>query len=150
MIDSRGLFDALTTFAATSGQFDSVTGHEPNSSPSQTGVSCSVWFSALTNALSGLSGLSIRVEFQVRIYASVLKSDGDSIDPRVMDAADAFMTSLVGSFTLAGKARYVDLLGSEGEGLRAIAGYIEQNDAKFRVIDIMVPIIINDAYTEIA
>jgi hypothetical protein len=149
MIDSRGLFNSLTTFAATSGMFDSVTGHEPVSAPAPTGVSCSVWFSEMqTVPSSGLVSASVRIEFYMRIFTSVHQGPEDGIDPRVMDAADSLFTSLAGGFTLAGAARYVDILGADGAPLRAVSGYVKQDGAEFRTVDVIVPIVINDVYSE--
>lgn len=152
-IDSRMLFNALTTAAATSGYFDNVTGHEPRSAPALSGVSCSVWVVDLRPVQSsGLTSVSMRLEFQMRVYTSMLQEPADTIDWRVLDAVDQIMTKIVTNFDmdLTPDVRYVDLLGSDGEPLRAVAGYLSQDKALFRVMDVFVPVIINDAYVEVA
>ncbi len=147
-IDSRGILGELTTFAQESGLFDTVTNAEPKSAPGRTGVSCSMWLVDYQPVVSsGLNSLSVRLEVQARIYTSMLQQPVDEIDMRVLDACDALFSSLAGRFELSGRARYIDFLGSEGERLRAVAGYLNQDGTLFRVMDIFIPIIINDAYS---
>jgi hypothetical protein len=146
-IDSRALINELTTAASTRGLFDSVNGHEPKAAPPRSGVSCAVWWSGLNSVRSsGLGALSVRVQFTMRIYTSMLQEPQDAIDPAVMDAADALFAYLAADFEISGQARYVDLLGSDGEPMGATPGYLTQDGKVFRTVDIMVPVIINDAY----
>lgn len=151
-IDSRAMFNALTSLAAKTGQFQSVTGHEPKSAPAPSDVSCSIWANDLRPVQSsGLSSISIRLEFACRIYTSMLQEPQDGIDPRILDATDALFSAIIGNFDLdLSDTRYVDVLGSDGEGLRALPGYLTQDGKVFRVMEIFVPIIINDAYPEVA
>lgn len=151
-IDPDAYFNALTSLAAESGFFDTTTGHEPKAAPSSTGVSCSVWFNDMSAVQSsGLASASIRIEFTMCVYTSMLSEPQDGIDPRIIRAAGSLFTALIGEFALSlGDARYVDVFGSDGEQLRAIGGYLDQDGKKFRVINTMVPIIINDAFTESA
>lgn len=150
-INSKAIMDQLTSYAAASGLFESVIGHEPKAAPPRTGVACGVWFDNLTTVQSsGLAAASVRLEFTMRIFTSMLQEPQDSIDPRVMDATDAMFTALIGDFDVAGNARYLDVLGSDGDPLRAESGYVDQDGTKFRVVTISIPIIINDAYVEVA
>lgn len=148
-IDSRATLNALTTLAAKSGQFDSVLGHEPKAAPTQTGLTCGVWVSDLrTVQSSGLGSVSARLEVQMRVFTSMLQEPQGGIDPAVLDAADALMVAVVGEFQLGlPDTRYVDILGSDGEPLRALPGYLSQDSRLFRVMDVFVPIIVNDVYT---
>lgn len=149
-IDSRGLMNALTTFAAESGLFEKVFGHEPKAAPPATGLSCGVWINEGPRVIlsSGLNTGSVRIEFMMRVFRSMLTEPQDNIDPDVLNATDALFSAIAGEFQLGvSGTRYVDVLGSEGEGLRAIPGYLEQDTRKFRVMEIFVPVIINDAYT---
>jgi len=150
-IDSRALFNVLTGYAASSGLFDSVTGHEPKAAPSPTGVSASIWWAGTEPILSsGVNSVSVRVEFQCRVYTTMLQEPQDDIDPRIMDAVDVMFTALIGDFDFGSQARYVDVLGSDGERLRAVPGYLTQDSKVFRVADIFVPVLVNDAYAEVA
>jgi hypothetical protein len=148
-IDSHGMLNALTTLAAESGMFDQVMGHEPKAAPAQTGLTCGAWVSDLrTVPSSGLASVTMRLEIQLRVFTSMLREPQDSIDPAVLDATDALLFAIVGQFQLGlSDTRYVDILGSDGEPLRATSGYLSQDSKLYRVMDIFVPIVINDVYT---
>ncbi len=149
-IDSSGLMNALTTFASEIGLFDSVFGHEPKAAPSVTGVSCGVWLNDGPSAIqsSGLNSLSVRVEFMYRVFRSMLTEPQDSIEPEVLEATDALFLAVAGEFLLGqSDVRYVDVQGADGEGLRAHPGYLTQDGKTFRVMEIFIPVVINDAYT---
>lgn len=148
-IDSRGLMNSLTTLASATGVFETVFGHEPKAAPSALGVSCGVWVNEMrTVQSSGLSSATVRLEFMIRVFRSMLTEPQDEIDPAIMDATDALFLAIAGDFDLGLPAtRYVDLLGSDGEPLRAQPGYLEQDKRLFRVMEIFVPIILNDVYT---
>lgn len=149
--DVLGAFNQLTSRAAELGIFDRVTGHEPKAAPSSTGVSCAVWIGEMRPAhSSGLNSVSIRVEFQFRVFTSMLSEPQDDIDPRIVGAVDLLLTALIGGFSLAGSIRALDIFGSDGESLRAIPGYLTQDSKPFRVMDVFVPLILNDVYTETA
>lgn len=149
-IDTRQAFATLTGYAASSGFFDSVNGHEPKSAPN-TGVSASFWVTDLRAIQSsGLTSVSVRLEFACRIALNMLTEPQDDIDPRIMDATDSMLSALCGDFDFGSQARYIDILGSDGEPLRAQPGYVEQDTKMFRVMVIFIPILINDAYAEVA
>jgi hypothetical protein len=126
-----------------------VFGHEPKAAPSVLGVSCGVWINDLrTTQGSGLNSVSMRLELVMRVFRSMLTEPQDNIEPEVLDATDALFLSIVGKFQLGlSSTRYVDILGSDGEPLRAQPGYLDQDGKKFRVMEIFVPIVLNDVYT---
>jgi len=147
VIDLRDLRGQVLDGLLASGCFDRVVGHEPKAAPPSGGVTAAVWNVGLTFVRSsGLNALSARVEAQIRIFNSMLMEPQDDIDPAVMDACDKFLAYVTADFDLGSRLRYVDFLGSEGEGLRAATGYLEQDRKPFRVMDVFIPMIINDAY----
>ena len=151
-LNSRAMFNALTSLAAATGQFDFVTGHEPKGAPSATGLTCAVWLGDIRPIQSsGQASVSMRVEFQCRIFTSMLQEPQDGIDPRIMDAVDSFLAAIIGNFDLdLSDGRYVDVLGSDGDSLRAIPGYLEQDRKLFRIMEVFVPVLVNDVYAEVA
>lgn len=143
--------DALHNFASRTGLFDAVVDHEPKSSPSATGVSCALWLGDIRTVAgaSGLASVSVRVEYMYRLYTSMLSEPQDAIDPRIADATDQLFSALCGSFTLSGVLRNIVIFDDDsGEGLRARPGYINIDRAIFRTMDITVPMLIDDVYTE--
>lgn len=142
------LFDALTSHAAETGLFERVPQHEPKSAP-MSGLACAIWVASIEPVLSsGLASTSGRVLFNVRVYSNMLAEPQDGIDPQILTAVCALMTDYSGAFTLGGTVREVDLLGEFGDALAAKAGYLSHDNRLFRVMDITLPIIINDLWSQ--
>jgi hypothetical protein len=152
-VNSRALMDAVASHAAASGYFDHVPKHEPKNPPGN-GLHAAVWVNHIGPVRSsGLKSTSAIVVLHVRIGANMLQEPQDEIDPNIMDATDALMTAYSADFTLGGLVRSVDLLGANGRELRADAGYLTiggANGGMFRVMVIQVPLIINDAWEQVA
>lgn len=136
--------------ALTSGWFTEVNGEEPKSPPDTSGLTAAVWVQDIGPARggSGLASTSIRLGLMVRLYAGLFTEPGDAIDPRMMQALDALLRSYSGDFDLDGTVREVDLLGAYGDPLGAKAGYMLQSGTEYRVMDITLPLIINDLWDQ--
>lgn len=149
-MDITGILDRVVSHAMATGLFERVNQHEPKSAPGN-GLSCAVWVDSIAPARSsGLSATSGRLAIQVRIYTSMLSEPPDAIDPALVSAVDALMTAYSGNFGLGGTVRCVDLLGMAGEPLSAKAGYLSQDNKIFRVMTILVPLIVNDLWNQVA
>jgi len=150
MMNIQAIVDALTSHALTTGQFERVNGHEPKSAP-HTGVSYALWVDTIDPIVgSGLAETSGRVAFMARVYTNMTQEPQDGIDPAIMTAIDVMMTEYSGDFELGGNVRHVDLLGIYGPPLSAKAGYIEQDKRLFRVMTLIIPLIINDIWSQAA
>lgn len=143
------VIDAVTSHASASGFFDSVQCHEPKSAPGN-GLTYAVFLSGLgpARAASGLTATTARVELTGRIYKPFRTEPEDLIDPGLADAADALFAAYTGDFDLGSHARNVDVLGAHGAPLGARAGYQTIDKSVFRVLDIAIPIIVNDAWNQ--
>lgn len=150
-LDLIAIFDAMQSHALASGHFERVNGHEPKSAPGN-GLTAAVWVDdiAPVPAGSGLATSCARVLVKLRTYLPMLTENPDRIDPTMLAAVDALMRAYSGDFTLDGLARNIDLLGQAGEPLRARAGYITIDHKPFRVMDLNVPIIVNDLWEQAA
>lgn len=145
------LFAQAQSHALTLGLFETVNTHEPKNSPAN-GLWCSIWVQAINPlaAASGLAATSGRVELMARIGASMVAEPQDGIDPNILTAASTLMNEYSGNLTLGGTVRDVDLLGQFGTALSAQAGYITIAQSMYRVMDVTLPIIINDLYVQVA
>lgn len=151
------LFQAIESHALASGLFQSVNRHEPKQAPvAETAPHCAIWLQTIgpPPAGSGLASTSVRVEFNVRIYASFVSQPEDMIDPALLNAAFELMEDYTGDFTLgnvtAVSVRQVDLLGAYGTPLSASAGYINQDGSIYRVVTITLPVVVDDLWTQTA
>jgi hypothetical protein len=146
-INSVAIFDALESHAQASGLFDRVGGHEPRNGPGN-GLTVAFWFAGLAPVqTSGLASTSVRLIFTARIYLPALMEPQDAIDPTVIAATDALMAAYSGDFTLGGLIREVDLLGQHGQQLSALPGWLP-GESPFRTVDITIPMVINDLFTQ--
>jgi hypothetical protein len=144
------LFAALRSHAAETGLFEQVPQHEPKSAPGG-GLTCATSVSLIEPVQSsGLDQTSGRVVFNVRIYSNMLAEPQDGIDPEILNAVCVLMADYSGSFTLGGTVREIDLLGEFGDSLSAKAGYLNHDGRLFRVMDIILPVIINDLFGQVA
>jgi hypothetical protein len=144
-----GVFAELQSVGQRLGQFRRVITHEPKSPPG-TGMSLAIWWQSLDPVQSsGLAAVSGRVTFQARIYASLLEKAEDNQDPQLLSASCAFLAALSGDFSLAGQARAVDLIGMEGQALEVTSQYLQIEDKTFRVAEFVIPVIINDLWSEV-
>lgn len=151
---ATAILDALQSHALRTGHFSGVNGHEPKSPPqSRDQIVLSFWAASIAPIQgSGLNSLSYRLVITGRIYANVETEPADGVDPQLLDATIGLLSSLAADFQLADvlpsnvqRARYIDFLGSEGEGLDAVFGYFEYGEGvTWRCVDITIPILIND------
>jgi len=147
-LDARALFAALSSHAQTLGIFDAVNEHEPMNRPGS-GMTCAFWFVRLGplppgSGLSATTGLAV---FTARIYKPQQQPSGAE-DTDLMGAADRLMAAYSADFTLGGLVRNVDLLGQSGLQLSAQAGWLQQDPAPLRTVDITIPLICNDLWPQ--
>ena len=148
-INSVAIFAALESHALASGLFERVNGHEAVSAPGN-GLSLAFWFSGLDPVPggSGLAATTGRITFTARVYSPASQEPQDGIDPGILGAADAMLAAYSGDFTLGGLIRDVDLLGESGLSLSARPGWLDMGEAKYRTVDITIPMILSDIWTQ--
>lgn len=149
MLGINAIIDALVSHAARLGYFDTVHAHEPKSMPGE-GLHYAVFMSTIGPARSGsgLAATTVRLELAGRIYTPFAKQPEDDIDPRLVDALDKLFEAYTGDFDLGGSVRNVDVLGGQGTPLSARFGYQTIDKQTYRVIDIVLPLVINDAWNQ--
>lgn len=151
-IGSQDLVDRIASHAMASGYFDRVNQHEPKNKPGR-GLTAAVWIDRIEPARgrSGLAATDARVVFNVRIYTNMLQQPQDSIDPNVMEAADALFEAYSGDFDLGDEDRFIDLLGmTQGHPLFCQSGYINIDNMVYRVLTFTLPVIVSNAWTQTA
>jgi hypothetical protein len=142
------IMKAVQSRVARLGEFEGIQFHEPKSAPGSN--TAALWADRMVPvaAASGLDATSGLLVIQCRIYNRFNGEPQDSIDPEVIEAASAVVGAFVGGFTLNGQTRNVDVFGSFGFPLSALAGYINQDSTMFRVMTVQIPLVINDLWTE--
>ena len=150
-LDSAALFSAMESHALESGLFEAVNGHEPKSAPGS-GLTAAVWCQEIGPAAgaSGLNSTTGLLLFNLRIFQNMLSEPQDAIDPTVMTAVDVLFAAYSGDFELGGLVKTVDLLGIHGTTLSAKAGYQNQDGKLFRIMNLTIPLVINDLWEQVA
>lgn len=150
-VNSTLIIEAVVSHAMAAGYFEQVNQYEPKSKPGY-GLAAAVWVQDLrpVPAHSGLHISSARLLLNVRVYSNMLQEPQDMIDPKMMEAVDKLMTAYSADFTLDGMDLFIDLLGRAGESLGGQAGYVDIDKTIFRIFTITVPVIVNDAYEQVA
>ena len=142
------LMDALVSHAASSGYFDRVNAHEPKNKPGN-GVTCSVVIGPLAPFRgSGLDSVSMVFTATVRVQIPADRLPLDKLETDLMTAAGVLFVAYCGDFTLDGLVRNVDIFGAAGVPLSCRPGYLTHDQQVFRVADLLVPLVINDVFTE--
>ncbi|MFF7949139.1 hypothetical protein [Streptomyces griseorubiginosus] len=142
---------AATSHAQSLGLFEQVLGHEPVSAPGS-GLIYAVWVKRITPipARSGLDSVSVRLELNGRVFMPADTEPQDDVDVAVTGAVDRLMNAYCGDFELGGSVANVDLLGMHGAALSADFGYARFDGALSRVATLVIPLILNDVWTEAA
>jgi len=150
-MDIPDLLAKVESHAMTLGLFESVNTHEPKGAPAN-GLTVAIWVDRVfpSQTLSGLASTTAILVFNVRIYSPMLAEPQDMIDPEMTAATDTLLNAYSGDFQLSGSTMAVDLLGMDGQPLTAQAGYINQDNRLFRVMTIVVPLIVDNAWTQAA
>jgi len=149
MIDISTILDKIVSHAMATGKFERVNTHE-SSNPPGNGLTCEIW-SDMIRAIgqaSGLASVTVGVVFMVRIRMPGQTEPADQIDPDMIAALDVLCAAYVGDFTLDNTVKQVDVFGAYGPGLEARAGYLIQDGTQYRIVDIALPLIVSDVWTE--
>lgn len=149
-LNVTGILASIESHAETLGLFERVNLAEPKNAPGK-GLSCAIWADQISPDVggSGLAIVAVRLTFMVRILKPMLALPYGQIDTDILVAADALMSAYSGAFTLEGQVKAVDLLGQGGAPLSARAGYVTIEKQMYRIMDITLPLLTNDQWTEV-
>lgn len=145
--DYRALFNGVVSVPMALGVFDKVNSHEPENPPGK-GVNCSVTLGPIAPASSGLASTSLKITFLVRIYSSLEQRPLDPVDPELLVATAALIGAYSGGFELTGFTSPGVVRDIALAEVTAAPAYLIQDGKGFRVMEVTVPIEINDAFDQ--
>lgn len=134
---------------STLGYFVNIDMHEPKSAPSgDLTVGVFVQRMQPVARASGLAMTSFRLEYVARVFKPFKAAPEGLIDVNLAMAGAAIIGAFSGDFDLGGAVRNVDLLGADGGGLGGVAGYQTIDGTVYRIMDVLIPIVISDAFAQ--
>lgn len=146
------LFDAIKSVPAGMGDFARTGGSEPRSAPGGGLTFALVGVAIAPIKASGLNSTSGLVTFSARIYkggVAANQTELDAIDPAILTATCNLFAAYSGGFTLDGTVRQIDLLG-QFTPMTATPAWLEQDGKHYRVMDITIPVVVDDLWSQSA
>lgn len=140
---------AIESLISALGLFESVNLHEPKNAPGS-GLVCAIILDEISSApqASGQAATAGRVVFKARVMSQMLQEPQDMIDQDMGNAVAKIMEALTGDFELGGTVRNIDLLGETGTPLSAKGGYLTIDKTMYRFMDITIPLVVNDVWSQ--
>lgn len=147
-LGAASILNAIVSHAMATGSFERVNTHEPKNRPGN-GLSAAIWYENIRPIrASGLDSTSVRIEFRIRVFTNMLQEPQDAIDPNVVDAVDLLLETYTGDFSLGSIVRNIDLLGAHGPAMGVQAGYVKIDSKLYRFMEITLPVIANDVWSQ--
>lgn len=148
-LDIRTVLTRLADHGKRSGAFRRVLIGEPKSPPGE-GRTMAVWTAPAAPASSGLASTSLAMRFTVRVYVPYAEPrETENVELSAVEAADVLLAAYNGDFTLGGAIRQVDIFGEHGQALTVDPGYVTLDSTIYRVMDITLPLVVNDVYEQV-
>lgn len=145
--DYRDLFNGVKSLPMALGVFDMVGTHEPENAPGK-GINCSIILGPIAPASSGLDATSLKITFLIRIYSSLEQRPLDPVDPELLVATAALIGAYSTSFQLTGFTNPGVVRDISLAEVTAAPAFLVQDGKGFRVMEVTVPIEINDAFDQ--
>lgn len=143
------IIEAVQSRALSTGHHSSVLGAEPLAAAKIEGLALAVWVDGMAILPGrGLASASVLLSLYLRTYDAALTEYRDDIDPRMMSAVADLFELFVGGFTLDGFVCKIDIKGEYGNPLSTSAGHLTLDRKIFRIYDVIVPLVVDDLWTE--
>lgn len=149
-LDAVGAMKAVLSHAKALRSYEVVRTGEFKSPPPP-GLTFALWVESGPDAAVGASGLdstSVTLTLTARSYMPMLHKPEEDIDLRMLGGVDGFLGRINADLTLGGRVRNVDVLGEIGDSLTVQWGYIEIDHKLYRIADIAITLIFNDAWEQ--
>jgi len=137
---------AIESYLAASGYFVHTQVAEPKSPPPE-GLSAAVYMSDVAVHQVTLGTTIERHVPIIRLYKQMLAEPAADIEFEMALAVQQVTSDLLGEYDLGTTVRNVDAGGETGAPMSARWGYVDVGGTMFRVVDIVVPLIVDDSAT---
>lgn len=137
---------AIASYLQASGYFQTVNTGEPKSPP--TGKLNAAVFMDSVNVVQLTLATTIEIHAVIiRIYINMMSDPEEQIEYQMAEAVSKVSSDLIGEYDLGATIRNVDAGGAHSSGLRASWGYLELGGIIYRIVDMYVPLLVDDSAT---
>jgi hypothetical protein len=140
---------ALATHVKALGGIDRVQEFDPTNAPGKGLTACLVAATGDPRPPTGLAASALKLVWTVRFMMPPSQPLG-SVDPKLLGKATNLITRLAADLTLGGLVRVIDLRGMAGTSIDLRFGWVEIGGTLYRLLDVNVPLVINDVFPESA
>ena len=150
----KNSLDAIASHISRTGYVNDVRIGEPTSPPDAVDKMHAAIY--MTSASVAELTLSTTIELHVvtvRLYRRAAFGQGDDagqVESEMALALSQISSNLIGEFDLGGTLRAIDSGGQYGTGYSATWGYVQLSSTVYRIIDITIPLIVDDSATTTA
>ena len=149
MLEIINIQNQVLTHCQQIGVFDNVLTEEPDSLQAGTTTASIVLDSIKPDPkTSGLAQTNAIIVFKIGIWQNSTVHPHFGVPQETMLAAETLIESLHTSLTLNNDVMTVDLFGWSSTGLDVQTGYAPFDEGIYRIVEITVPIIVNDVWTQ--
>lgn len=142
----RSTLKAVQNYLAASGWVRTAQVGEPKSPPGE-GVTAAVFMSNWSVAQLTLSTTIEVHTVTLRFYRNMLQTPTEDIEFELARILSEVTSDLLGEFDLGATIRNVDAGGQYGQGLSARWGYVDVGGTLYRLVDLTLPLIVDDSAT---
>ena len=145
----KSTLQAISDYIQKSGYVQKSTIGEPKAPPSEP-VSAAVFLDSVAVAALTLNGTIEVHTVTLRLYMDMLGDPTEDIEFGMAEVVSNISSDLLGEYDLGASIRNVDAAGMHGSPLRATWGYVDVGGKMFRIVDMSIPLIVDDSATLVA
>ena len=150
----KNTLGAIESHISSTGYVSNVQVGEPVSPPDANDKIFGAIFMNSANVVELSLGTTIELHsVTVRLHRRAAFGQGDNageVEEEMALALSQISSNLIGEFDLGGTLRAIDIAGQYGSALTATWGYVTIAQTMFRIVDLVLPLIVDDSATTAA
>ena len=150
----KSTLDAIASHVARTGYAAQVQVGEPTSPPEAVDkLFVAIYMNSASVVELTLGNTTELHPATVRLYRRAAFGQGDdagAVEAEMALAVSQVSSNLIGEFDLGETVRAIDVGGTYGTPVTATWGYVSINNTMFRIVDLVIPLIVDDSATQAA
>jgi|TARA_Y100000310_G_scaffold99018_1_gene96802 hypothetical protein len=112
-------------------------------------VAAAIWMTDWAPTLTLATSVEVFTAM-VRLHVDAFSENVEETELALADAFNEFTTGAQQGYTLGSTIRNIDVAGEMSAGMSGAWGHVTYSDTTYRIVDIVVPLIVNDVATHAA